>query len=492
MQETISFVLDGKIQTLNFKGQYTPTTTVLNYLRSSPVHKGVKEGCAEGDCGACTVVIAELNSQNKIRYQAWDSCLVFLPMIHGKQLITVENLTQKNGAETVLHPVQKTMVECNGSQCGYCTPGIVMSLFSLYKNEVPTSKETIEDALTGNLCRCTGYKPIIDAAMKACAYKEIDQFTKNEKQIIELLQQIRVQSTSAELTAGKQKYYRPTTKNEALEIRKWMPDSVLISGATDVALRVTKRHEVLEEIIDLSGIEELKKCTITDYLIKFGAGMSLEEVKKIAKDELPALYETLTVFGSRQIRSLATFGGNVGSSSPIGDTLPTLMAYNAEIKLQSIEGERKVNINDFILGYRKTERRPDEIITKVIITKPSSSTIVKFYKVSKRKDLDISTVSAGFSLTLDDNIVAAITLAYGGMAAVTKRVLKAEEYLTGKLWVRSNVEQAMKLIDEEFTPISDARSGAEFRTIAAKNLLLKFWTETNPINNFANTTEEIE
>ncbi|HTA62491.1 MAG TPA: FAD binding domain-containing protein, partial [Bacteroidia bacterium] len=277
----------------------------------------------------------------------------------------------------------------------------------------------------------------------------------------------------------KQRYFQPKTKTDALELRDKKPNSILISGATDVALRVTKRHDLLEEIIDLSNIEELKKCTRTDYVIKFGAGMSLEEVKKIAQHELPALNEALTVFGSKQIRTLATLGGNLGSGSPIGDTLPVLMAYNADIKLQSVNEERIVNMNNYVLSYRVTARKPNELITKVIIPKPAVGTIVKFYKVSKRKDLDISTVSAGFSLVLEKNKVSAICLAYGGMAAVTKRAAKAEAFLMGNEWTRENVEQAMELIAGEFTPLSDARSGAEFRSVAAKNLLLKFWNETH-------------
>ena len=479
MQQTISFVLDGKIQTLTFNENFGPTTTVLNFLRKSAEHKGVKEGCAEGDCGACTVVIGELNSLDKITYKAMDSCLVFLPMIHGKQLITVENLKQQKGTTELLHPVQQEMVNCNGSQCGYCTPGIIMSMFALYKNENKPAKESIDDALTGNLCRCTGYKPIVEAAAKACIHNGEDHFVQNEKQIINLLTQIKELSDSIAIKTETQKYYQPKTKTEAFEMRNKMQDSVLVSGATDVGLRVTKRHEVLKEIIDLSNIEELKKCSITDYVVKFGAGMNLEEVRKISKNELPALYETLAVFGSRQIRTLATFGGNLGSGSPIGDTLPTLMAYDAEIKLQSTDGDRIISMNKFILGYRQTERRPNEIITSVIINKPAANTIVKFYKVSKRKDLDISTVSAGFSVTLDKNKVSGITLAYGGMAATTKRATEAEVFLMGNEWTRENIERAMPMIEKAFTPISDARSGAEFRSIAAKNLLMKFWNETS-------------
>ena len=478
MQQTISFILDNTIQTIHFSEQIPPTTTVLNFLRNSPLHKGVKEGCAEGDCGACTIVIGELGTDKKIHYKAIDSCLVFIPMLNEKQLITVENLTQKNGNTEVLHPVQKEMVECNGSQCGYCTPGIIMSIFSLYKTENNPSKETIEDTLTGNLCRCTGYKPIIEAATKACMHSEEDSFSKNEQHVINLLTQLKNESSSVTISTTKQKYFQPKTKAEAFELRRKMPGSILISGATDVALRVTKRHELLKEIIDLSNIDALKGCSKTDYQIKFGAGMSLEDVKEIAQHELPALYETLAVFGSKQIRTLATFGGNLGSGSPIGDTLPTLMAYHAKIKLQSVDGDRIINMNNFILGYRQSERRPNEIITKIIIPKPAEDTIVKFYKVSKRKDLDISTVSAGFSIAIEKNKVSAITLAYGGMAAITKRAGKAEAFLLGNEWTRDNVEQAMDLIAEDFTPISDARSGAEFRSLAAKNLLLKFWNET--------------
>lgn len=479
MQQHVSFILNGKKQTIEFGDEHKPTDTVLNYLRKDPCMKGVKEGCAEGDCGACTVVLAELNQDDKIRYKAVDSCLIFLPMLEGKQLITVENLVTSEAGKEKLHPVQEALVEANGSQCGYCTPGIVMSMFSLYKNENNPSKETIEDALTGNLCRCTGYKPIIEATAKSCVHNGKDHFTEEEDKNIDLLQELKTAGKSIQIKTDKQLYFQPHTKAEALELKSNYPEAVVLNGATDVALRVTKRHELLEQIIDLSHVQELKKAVISEYYVKLGAGLSLEEVKRIAHKELPALDEVLTVFGSRQIRELGTIGGNVGSSSPISDTLPLLMVYEAEIKLQHTKGERRVNMNDYILGYRQTAKQPNELITTIIIPRPSASTQVKFYKISKRKDLDISTLSAAFSLTLNGNLVENIKMAYGGMAAVCKRVIKAENFLHGKPWDRNYIEQAMEIIEAEFTPISDARSGAEFRSLAAKNLLLKFWSETN-------------
>lgn len=478
MQDEIAFVLNGKIEHIRFGEDHRPTDTLLNYLRKGPCTKGVKEGCAEGDCGACTVVLAELNADDRLRYKAIDSCLVFLPMLEGKQVITVENLSETALGETKLHPVQEAMVETNGSQCGYCTPGIVMSMFALYKTSNHPDKAVIEDALTGNLCRCTGYKPIIEATAKACVHEGKDQFTEEQSHDVALLRQLREQSKSKEIKTAGQSYFQPHTKAEALALKKKYPEAIVLTGATDVALRVTKRHETLTQIIDLSQVQELKKAVISDYYIKLGAGLSLEQVKRIAEHELPALYDLLAVFGSKQIRELATLGGNIGSSSPISDTLPLLMVYDAEIKLQHETGERRVNMNDYILGYRQTVRKPEELITTVIIPRPQANTQYKFYKVSKRKDLDISTLSAAFSLTLNGNLVENIRMAYGGMAAVTKRVIKAENFLHGKPWDRKYVEEAMEIIGAEFTPISDARSGAEFRTAAAKNLLLKFWSET--------------
>ena len=365
MQTTISFILDGKIVTLDFNSasRLTPTTTVLNYLRSLPNHKGVKEGCAEGDCGACTIVLGELSIDNRIHYRNIDSCLVFLPMLHGKQLITVENLQNRNGQ---LHAVQSAMVETGGSQCGFCTPGIVMSIFSLYKNHNIPTREQIDDAITGNLCRCTGYKPIVEATARACVHNGIDHFTDDEPAIVKLLKSIPRESIY--IKTKEQEYFRPNTLKEALSLKSKYPNAIIISGSTDVALRVTKGYEILQQLIDLSGVKELQSIQETADTLTLGAGIILNDLHVVVKDNFPALHDILSVFGSQQIRNIATLGGNLGTASPISDTLPVLMAYNASIILQSINTKREISLDDFILGYRKTARKPDELITAVLST----------------------------------------------------------------------------------------------------------------------------
>ncbi len=478
MQTTITFILDDKIISIDFgnSSKLTPTTTVLNYLRSLPAHKGVKEGCAEGDCGACTVVIAEL-IKNRLRYLAVDSCLVFLPMIHGKQLITVENL--KINSEH-LHPVQQAMVDTDGSQCGFCTPGFIMSMFALYKNHTNPTRAQIDDALTGNLCRCTGYRPIIEAAAKSCIKNGMDHFTRDESRIIELLKSIPEESVHIE--TDRQRYYHPASISEALELKSKYPDADVINGATDAALRVTKKHALLETVIDLSGVTDLLYIDESDTAFTIGAGISLTGLMPRIKNDFGALYSILEVFGSQQIRNFATLSGNLATASPIGDTLPVLIAYGASVVLESTRGKREIPVEQFITGYRETAKESDELITAVILPKPAEGEIFRSYKISKRKDLDISTISSGFKLVPgNDEKVESIILAYGGMAEKIKRADTVEQFLTGKEWNRITVEEAMQYIDDDFNPISDVRGGAEMRRVAAKNLLLKFWVETASI-----------
>ncbi len=481
-KHTISFVLDDKIAEIDFSKNkdLSPTTTVLNYLRFLPNHKGVKEGCSEGDCGACTVVLAELNKNNKLSYKSVTSCMIFLPMLNGKQLITVENIANKKGNNIELHPVQKLIVETNGTQCGYCTPGVIMSLFALYKNHNNPSREIIEDSLTGNLCRCTGYRPIIEAASKSCIFNGIDHFSEKESNVIEILKKINSDENTISIITEKQKYFHAITLNDALLLKKQYLDAIIVNGATDVALRQNKNHELLSEIIDISGIKELQTYSEDDENIYLGSGLKMEKIKSIVENKLPAFFNILKVFGSLQIRNAATLGGNIGSASPIGDSLPLLLAYKAKIKLKSIDKERIINISDFIKAYRTTDIKPDEIIYSVIIPKLKKDVIIRSYKISKRKNLDISSVSAGFRLLLNiDKTVKEIILAYGAMAATTKRAAATENFLINKKWERQTVEKAMEILYNEFEPLSDARSSEQGRKIAARNLLLKFYIETN-------------
>jgi len=477
LHNKIRFVLDDKIQTIDFDQQkLSPTITVLNYLRSLPNHKGVKEGCAEGDCGACTVVLAELDHNQQLQYMAVNSCLVFLPMIHGKQLITVENLAIKNQGEIMLHPVQQALAELNGSQCGYCTPGIVMSMFALYKSHKNPSKEIIEDALTGNLCRCTGYQSIFKATYAACHNEGIDQFTENEQETISFLKTIASTVKSISIIKTNQKYFQPNNLAECFELLKDYPKAHCINGSTDIALKQTKRFELLDTIIDLSAIEDLKVFHENKNEFIIGAGLSLENIKLRLNGSLPALTNMLGLFASKQIRNLATLGGNIATASPIGDTIPLLIACDAKIRLMGISRDRVVQIENFIKGYRKSDLKSGEIIHSLIIPK-NEKPCIRFYKVSKRKDVDISTVSGGFRLELNNNRVEDICLAYGGMAEMTKRARNTERFLMHKEWSFENIIRAQQLIEKEFNPISDARSGAGFRMEAAKNLLIKFFEE---------------
>lgn len=482
--EKVAFVLDNEIVEVDFsKPDATkPSTTVLNYLRSLDGHKGVKEGCAEGDCGACTVVVAEQDGRGRLEYRSMDSCLLFLPMIHGKQLITVENLAVKSNQKFVLHPVQQAMVETGGSQCGYCTPGIVMSLFALYKNHHQPTEDVITDALTGNLCRCTGYRPIVEAAAHVCSLEDQDQFTQDEEKILDLLWRIDQDKQSLKLEAAGQIYLKPFTLEDALKLRKLHPDALVVNGSTDAALLQTKKKIHLTKILDISAVDELKMVVEDhDYLV-IGAGVSLEEALKFCETRFPVLSDMLKVFGSLQIRNLATLGGNVGSASPIGDTLPVLIAAESRIRLANAERNREIALEDFITGYRKTALEKDELITMIIIPKPKQGEVIKSYKISKRKDLDISSVSACFKLKFtSDGLIAKALLAYGGMAEMTRRAVKAEAFLTGKIWTKEVAMQAAEIIHNEFTPISDARAEADARKIMAKNLLLKFWHETSAL-----------
>ncbi len=473
--DIIKFVFNNRIVEIDFSDErFHPSTTVLNYLRRKNERRGTKEGCSEGDCGACTVVIGEINEDNSLTYTPVDSCLLFLPAIHGKQLITVEDLAVKENNQTLLHPVQQAMVEHNGSQCGFCTPGIVMTLFALYKSMKQNTYDEAVQALSGNLCRCTGYEPIIKAAMEISEDPKPDKFSKNEKEVIELLKSIKAENNYPKINTSNQSYFLPNNLKEALAIKAQNPDAVVVNGATDTAIKQNKTFEFPKKLLDISAVNELNIIKKQEGGYTIGAGVRIEKLKSFAYENLQMLNTLLEVFASWQIRNVATIGGNLATASPVGDLIPMLYALKAEVELGNHEKTRWVTAEEFITGYRSTCLESDELLLNIFIPKPEKDTLIRSEKISVRRHLDISTLSIAMRLkTSEDNIVEEIILAYGGMAKTPKRALNTEKFFKGKPFTLENAKKAGDFIEKDFKPISDARAGKEYRMIAAKNLLLK-------------------
>jgi xanthine dehydrogenase small subunit len=400
--------------------------------------------------------------------------MLFLSSIHGKQLITVENLAQRNGTETTLHPVQQAMVDQHGSQCGFCTPGIVMSLLSFYKSNNEPTRENIVGVLSGNLCRCTGYEPIINATKVIGKNRQPDHFNDREKETVVMLQLIKAQSGLLEFHHSKQTYCLPENIGQAIEIKTKYPDVFVINGATDTAIKQNKKHEFISALLDLSAVDEMKEIVEKTDGFYIGAGASMESIKVFSEKKILELKPMLTVFASLQIRNVATIGGNLCTASPIGDLIPLMFALKAKFEIASADGNRWVNAEEFITGYRKNCLKTNELLKGILIPRIEEGVVVKSEKVSNRRDLDISTVSLAARLKVDsNNIIKEVILAYGGMAEVSKRAKHVEDFITGKPWNIDTIELAKQMVSKDFTPISDARADKEYRMAVAKNLLVK-------------------
>ena len=463
---TIRFIFENKIQEIH---NPEPNETILNYIRLKLKKTGTKEGCAEGGCGACTVVIGELKS-NDIVYKAINSCITFTTFLEGKQLLVVEDLKFKNGS---LHPVQSAMVNYHGSQCGYCTPGFVMSLFSLYKNNISYDKKIIEEAISGNLCRCTGYRPIIDAA-KSLKNTGPDQFKKDKKKIITLLKKIRPENL---LIYNKdKKYFAPRTVNELKKILKKNSNFDFLSGGTDISLIVTKQKKKLKNIIYLNSINELKNIKKNNKYIEVGATTPLIKFEKFIKRYYSDFNTILKRYGSVQIRNVATIAGNIATASPIGDSLPLLLSLDATIVLESFNKKTILPLKNFFVSYRKTKLKKDQFISAVRIP-IFKKNIFKAYKISKRIDDDISSVCASFNLSIENKKIKNIKIAYGGMAAIPKRAINCEKMLLNSNFSENTIFKAQKSLEKDFQPIDDMRASKDYRMEIAKNLLMKCFTE---------------
>ena len=466
---TINFVHSGKIVEIR---NPDPNETLLNFVRTKLKKTGTKEGCAEGGCGACTVVVGELK-ENDINYTAINSCITFLPTLAGKQLIVVEDLISK---DNLLHPVQEAMVKCHGSQCGFCTPGFIMSLFSMFKNYSKLKEDIIKDSIAGNLCRCTGYKPIIKAAKSLRTKNKIDHFVKSKKKTIALLKKI--SNKSIVIYKKDKKYFAPQYVTELKKILKKNPNSKLLSGGTDLSLVVTKDRKDIESIIYMNSIKELNYIKNNNKYIEVGAGTSLSDFETYIKKYYPDFNKILNRYGSVQIRNVATIAGNIATASPIGDNLPLLLALDSKVVLQGIKKSKIISINDFFISYRKTKLKEGQFIHSVRIP-IFNKNIFKAYKISKRFDDDISSVCAAFNLIIENKKIKKIKIAYGGMAALPKRAVYCERVLLNSSITQDVIDKAKNALEKDFSPISDMRASGRYRKIIAKNLLEKCFLEIN-------------
>jgi len=447
-----------------------PNETLLNYIRTKLKKTGTKEGCAEGGCGACTIVIGELKD-DKINYSSINSCIMFLPTLHGKQLILVEDLVSKDGS---LHPVQQAMVNYHGSQCGFCTPGFVMSLFSMFKNYPRFNENLIKDTISGNLCRCTGYQPIIKAAKSLNNKNKIDQFTKSKNDIMKLLKKINNESII--IYKKNKKYFAPRYVQELKKILKKNINSHLLSGGTDLSLVVTKERKDIDSIIYMNSISELNYIKNNNKYIEVGASTPLSEFENYIEKYYSDFTSVLKRYGSVQIRNTATIAGNIATASPIGDTLPLLLSLDAKVVLKSIKKIKIIPLSSFFIDYRKTRLKAGQFIDSIRIPLFPKN-IFKAYKISKRFDDDISSVCASFNVQLINKKIKNIRIAYGGMASIPKRAKYCEKILLNSHINEQVINKAKKALEQDFRPISDVRASAKYRLIVAKNLLHKCFLE---------------
>lgn len=472
MRDTIRFLKGGEIVELDNVG---PTETLLDYLRLRRRETGTKEGCGEGDCGACTVALGRLIN-GKLVYQPVNSCILLLGMIDGAELVTVEDLAQDGR----LHPVQRAMVELHGSQCGFCTPGFIMTLFTLYHaQDADKSRKTVTEWLAGNLCRCTGYRPIVDAALEACFEATDDAFSWRGNETREVLQAL---ADSRDIFMGDSVAFfsAPSSLDGLAALYGQHPDATLVAGATDVGLWVTKQLRELPKTIWLGRIEGLDRVEESPSGVLMGATATYETTESAMTRVSPDIGDLWKRIGSKQVRASGTVGGNIANGSPIGDTPPILIALGSTLELQSSEGSRALAIEDFFLEYGRQDCNPGEFVTGLFVPRLAPNQVFRCYKVSKRFDQDISAVLGAFRFTVEDGTIVASRIAYGGMAGTPMRAANAENSLIGaSLNDPSTWGAGMNALLTDFTPLSDMRASAEYRMETARALLAKALMESS-------------
>lgn len=470
MTGSIEFILNGSAVRVE---DPDPTCTVLDYLREQAGLKGTKEGCREGDCGACTVTQVSI-SGNGLKVRAINACIQFLPTLHGTAIFTVEGVSTRRAH---LHPVQSAMVDADASQCGFCTPGFVMSLHAAYLNGEPADDARISELLAGNLCRCTGYGPILAAARSSLDQASFDPSGSTE--LVETLAAIQPKGVLqlehyCERRKTVMRYYAPRSLKELAKAIADSDTPIFLAGGTDVGLLITKQHRTLGEIIDLNHVAELKSVEVNAEGVSLGASVTYSDARKPLSELVHELDAYFSRIASEQIRNSATIGGNIANGSPIGDMPPVLIALGAELELVRPQGTRTIPLEDFFIEYGRQDREATEVVSRIIVPRPKGNSFFNAFKISKRFDQDISSVCAGFACEVSDGKLVNLRFAFGGMAGIPKRASAAERVLEGHELTKARLEAAVQALDLDFHPLDDHRASARYRSLVAGNLLRKF------------------
>ena len=470
---TLRFVLGHRPHALP---DVAPDRTLLDVLREDLRCTAVKEGCASGDCGACTVAVAEAEEGGRLHWRAINSCIRLAHSVEGMAVFTAEDIAGEGGR---LHPAQRAMLECHGSQCGFCTPGFVMSLFTLHRQRdgAAVSRDEALHALSGNLCRCTGYRPILDAAQTMHHWPDVPL---DESVLLQQLKLLAQDGWAPAADSASNFYATPTTLSELLRLRAAHPQALIAAGTTDVGLWVTKQHRRFGQIIDVTRVTELRRIERGAHSLSIGAAASLTEAFDALAESRPQLKPFFDRFAGLPVRESGTLGGNVANGSPIGDSMPLLIALGATLVLASTRGERTLPIEDFYLAYRKTALAPDEVLARIEVPQPTPHEWLRADKISKRFEDDISAVCLAVALQVEDGVIHSARIGAGGVAAVPARAIQTEAALAGQQCAEAIFDAAATVLEAEFKPLSDMRASSAYRRAVLGNLLRRGWQQSQP------------
>ena len=470
---TLRFVLGHRPHALP---DVAPDRTLLDVLREDLRCTAVKEGCASGDCGACTVAVAEAEQGGRLHWRAINSCIRLAHSVEGMAVFTAEDIAGEGGR---LHPAQRAMLECHGSQCGFCTPGFVMSLFALHRQRdgAAVSRDEALHALSGNLCRCTGYRPILDAAQTMHHWPDVPL---DESGLLQQLKLLAQDGRAPAADSASNFYATPTTLAELLRLRAAHPQALIAAGTTDVGLWVTKQHRRFGQIIDVTRVTELRRIERGAHSLSIGAAASLTEAFDALAESRPQLKPFFDRFAGLPVRESGTLGGNVANGSPIGDSMPLLIALGATLVLASTRGERTLPIEDFYLAYRKTALAPDEVLARIEVPQPTPHEWLRADKISKRFEDDISAVCLAVALQVEDDRIHSARIGAGGVAAVPARAIQTEAALAGQSCAEGTFDAAASVLEAEFKPLSDMRASSAYRRAVLGNLLRRGWQQSQP------------